>query len=76
MPHSIQAFDQGVEFLLVFDQGDFSEENTFLMTELMLRNPISVLSKNLKADVSEFANIPKDQLYVSRSIARYKPCRN
>ncbi|KAI8191134.1 Oxalate decarboxylase OxdD [Colletotrichum sp. SAR11_239] len=64
VPHSIQAFDQGVEFLLVFDQGDFSEENTFLMTELMLRNPISVLSKNLKADVSEFANIPKDQLYI------------
>lgn len=46
------------------------------MTELMLRNPISVLSKNLKADVSEFANIPKDQLYVSRIIARYKSCRN
>ncbi|TDZ40534.1 Oxalate decarboxylase OxdD [Colletotrichum trifolii] len=63
VPHSIQALDQGTEFLLVFDQGDFSEENTFLATEMMLRNPVSVLSKNFKADVSEFDNIPKEQLY-------------
>ncbi|TEA17246.1 Oxalate decarboxylase OxdD [Colletotrichum sidae] len=64
VPHSIQALDQGTEFLLVFDQGDLSEENTFLATEMMLRNPVSVLSKNFKADVSEFDNIPKDQLYI------------
>ncbi|TDZ31498.1 Oxalate decarboxylase OxdD [Colletotrichum spinosum] len=64
VPHSIQALDQGTEFLLVFDQGVFSEENTFLATEMMLRNPVSVLSTNFKADVSEFDNIPKEQLYI------------
>ncbi|KAF4781989.1 oxalate decarboxylase family bicupin [Colletotrichum scovillei] len=64
VPHSIQAFDQGTEFLLVFDQGSFSEENTFLASELFLRNPLSVLSKNLKTDVSAFDKIPKDQLYI------------
>ncbi|GKT83764.1 oxalate decarboxylase family bicupin [Colletotrichum tofieldiae] len=64
VPHSIQAFDQGTEFLLVFDDGGFSEENTFLASELFLRNPLSVLSKNIKADVSAFDNIPKDQLYI------------
>lgn len=65
VPHSIQAFDQGVEFLLVFDDGSFSEDGTFLVSEMMLRNPVSVLAKNFKADPSAFKNIPQDQLYVS-----------
>jgi oxalate decarboxylase len=33
LPHSIQALDQGVEFLLVFDDGGFSENETFLITD-------------------------------------------
>ncbi|KAG0645903.1 Oxalate decarboxylase [Hyphodiscus hymeniophilus] len=64
VPHSIQALDEGVEFLLVFDQGDFSEDNTFLASELMLRNPKEVLSKNLQAPISAFDNLPTDQLYI------------
>jgi oxalate decarboxylase family bicupin protein len=64
IPHSIQALDEGTEFLLVFDQGDFSEDGTFLASELFLRNPKEVLSKNLQAPVSAFDNIPTGQLYV------------
>ncbi|KAF5672291.1 oxalate decarboxylase [Fusarium heterosporum] len=64
VPHSLQALDQGVEFLLVFDEGDFSEDATFLVSELFLRNPTSVLAKNFKTDTSAFDNIPKDQLYI------------
>lgn len=64
VPHSIQALDQGCEFLLVFDQGDFSEDATFLASELFLRNPKSVLSKTLDAPISAFDNIPQDQLYI------------
>lgn len=64
IPHSIQALEEGCEFLLVFDQGDFSEDNTFLASELMLRNPKEVLSKNLQTPVSAFDNIPQDQLYI------------
>jgi hypothetical protein len=41
IPHSIQALDDGVEFLLVFDDGDFSEDNTFLATEVFLHTPVS-----------------------------------
>ena len=63
-PHSIQAFDQGVEFLLVFDDGSFSEEGTSLASELFLRNPSSVLAKNFQTDVSAFTNIPTGQLYI------------
>lgn len=64
VPHSIQAFDEGCEFLLVFDSGSFSEDNTFLVSEMMMRNPVSVLSKNFQADPSAFKNIPQDQLYI------------
>lgn len=64
VPHSIQAFDEGCEFLLVFDQGDFTEDGTFLVSELFLRNPVEVLSKDLQAPVEAFDNLPPDQLYI------------
>lgn len=64
VPHSIQAFDKGAEFLLVFDQGDFSEDDTDLVTELFLRNPREVLAKNFQTDISDFDNIPSEQLYI------------
>lgn len=65
VPHSIQAFDEGVEFLLVFDDGSFSEDETFLLSEMMLRTPVSVLAKNFEADPSAFNDLPQDELYVS-----------
>jgi oxalate decarboxylase family bicupin protein len=58
VPHSIQALEEGCEFLLVFDQGDFTEYGTFLATEMFLRNP------NLQTPVSAFDNLPSDQLYI------------
>jgi hypothetical protein len=47
VPHGIQALDNGVEFLLVFDQGDFSEDNTFLATEIFLHNPVNPLMQTI-----------------------------
>ncbi|GLI78289.1 hypothetical protein PoHVEF18_006599 [Penicillium ochrochloron] len=64
IPHSIQALDDGVEFLLVFDQGDFSEDNTFLATEVFLHSPKEVLAKNLGVSISAFDDIPDDELYI------------
>ncbi|KAI4211767.1 MAG: hypothetical protein LQ351_005407 [Letrouitia transgressa] len=64
VPHSIQAFDKGSDFLLVFDDGFFSEDDTSLVTEMFLRNPRSVMAKDLRADISALDNIPKDQLYI------------
>ncbi|KAJ5729587.1 uncharacterized protein N7483_004095 [Penicillium malachiteum] len=64
IPHSIQALDDGVEFLLVFDQGTFDEDNTFLATEVFLHTPLSVLAKDLGVPVSAFDNIPDDELYI------------
>ncbi|EKD21316.1 oxalate decarboxylase [Drepanopeziza brunnea f. sp. 'multigermtubi' MB_m1] len=39
IPHSLQGLEGGVEFLLVFDDGDFSEDNTFLASEVFAHNP-------------------------------------
>jgi oxalate decarboxylase family bicupin protein len=64
VPHSIQALDEGCEFLLVFDDGSSSEDSTFLAYELFMRNPKEVLSKNLQAPVSAFDNLLTEQLYI------------
>lgn len=64
VPHSLQALDEGSEFLLVFDQGDFDDSGTGLITEMFLRTPKEVLSKNLNAPLSDFDDLPTDELYV------------
>lgn len=63
-PHSIQGLGSGCEFLLVFDDGSFSEDNTFLVSEVMAHNPLSVLSKNLDVPVSAFKKLPAGELFI------------
>jgi oxalate decarboxylase len=57
-PHSIQALED-CEFLLVFDDGNFSENETFLVTDWFAHTPRHVLAKNFGAPESAFANLPK-----------------
>lgn len=64
LPHSLQALDEGAEFMLVFDQGNFDDGGTSLLSEMFLRNPKEVLSKNFRAPLSDFDELPKDQLYI------------
>ena len=54
LPHSIQALADGVEFLLVFDSGDFSENETFLITDWFNHTPREVLAKNFGVPESAF----------------------
>jgi oxalate decarboxylase family bicupin protein len=63
-PHSIKAPRGGLRIPPRFDQGDLTEDNTFLVSEMMLRNPKEVLSKDLQTPVSAFDNLPSDQLYI------------
>jgi oxalate decarboxylase len=50
-PHSIQGLEpDGTEFLLVFNQGDFSEDGTMLLSEWMAHTPTEVLMKNFGLD--------------------------
>lgn len=64
LPHSIQALQDGCEFLLVFDDGAFSENSTFLITDWFAHTPKSVLAKNFGVAESAFANIPQKELYI------------
>ncbi|KAI0359916.1 oxalate decarboxylase [Trametes cingulata] len=67
IPHSIQATDDdpdGTEFLLVFDDGAFSEDSTFLLTDWLAHVPKEVLAKNFKTNISAFDHIPSRQLYI------------
>jgi oxalate decarboxylase len=60
LPHSIQALADGCEFLLVFDDGMFSENETFLLTDWFDHTPIEVLAKNLGVSESALRGMPKD----------------
>jgi len=60
IPHSIQALEDGCEFLLVFDDGNFSENETFLITDWFAHTPPTVLAKNFGMPQDAFADIPGD----------------
>src|SRR5580693_7185794 len=66
IPHSIQGLGpDGAEFLLVFDDGDFDEDNTFLLSDWIKHVPPDVLAKNFGMEASAFANVPDpSQLYI------------
>lgn len=63
-PHSIQAKEDGVEFLLIFNDGAFSEDGTSLISEMFERMPREVLAKNFRTDVSSFDDLPDGELYI------------
>jgi oxalate decarboxylase len=59
IPHSIQGLNpDGCEFLLVFDDGDFDEDNTFLITDWFKHTPSEVLGKNFGVAPSLFGHTP------------------
>ncbi|MFC6177445.1 oxalate decarboxylase family bicupin [Companilactobacillus huachuanensis] len=64
IPHSIQALDQGCEFLLVFSEPDFSENNTFLLTDWLAHTPKDVVAANFKLDEDSLANLPTHEKYI------------
>ena len=57
IPHSIQGLNpDGAEFLLVFDDGNFSEYETVLLTDWMAHTPHDVLSNNFGVNPQAIAN--------------------
>jgi oxalate decarboxylase len=66
IPHSIQGLDpDGCEFLLVFDDGEFDEDNTFLISDWFKHVPNDVLAKNFGVPASLFGNTPDpSELYI------------
>lgn len=65
VPHSIQGLGpDGCEFMLVFDDGNFSESETVLLSDAMAHLPRSVLAKNFRLPQEAFANLPKEELFI------------
>jgi oxalate decarboxylase len=59
VPHSIQGLNpDGTEFLLVFDDGDFDEDNTFLISDWFKHTPNDVLAKNFGVSAAFFGRTP------------------
>lgn len=54
----------GVEFLLVFDDGGFSEDSTFLITDWLAHTPRDVLDKNFGVDEDALAHLPEKERYI------------
>jgi oxalate decarboxylase len=68
IPHSIQGLGpDGCEFLLVFDDGNFSEYETVLLSDWMAHTPPDVVAKNFGVDVKALANMPKKELFIFQS---------
>ena len=64
-PHSIQGLEgDGCEFLLVFDQGDFSEDDTFLLSQFLAHTPPEVVEKNTGWKRQEWNQLPQTELYI------------
>lgn len=67
-PHSIQGLGpEGAMFLLVFNDGNFNEFSTFLLTEWFRRTPKEVLAKNFGVPASTFDNVPQEKMYIFQS---------
>ncbi|NRR05079.1 oxalate decarboxylase family bicupin [Brevibacillus sp. RS1.1] len=64
IPHSIQGLEEGCEFLLVFDDGHFSDLNTLSISDWFAHTPTDVLSANFGVPESAFADIPCEQVYI------------
>lgn len=65
-PHAIQGLQEGTEFVLVFNDGNFSENQTLLLTELFAHTPKDVLAKNFGVSESAFNGIPASEKYIFR----------
>jgi oxalate decarboxylase len=65
VPHSIQGLNpDGCEFMLVFDDGEFSESETVLLSDVMAHLPPEVLAKNFGIGEKAFQNVPKEELFI------------
>ncbi|HXP40801.1 MAG TPA: cupin domain-containing protein, partial [Candidatus Acidoferrales bacterium] len=68
IPHSIQGLGpDGGEFLLVFDDGKFSEFATVLLSDIAAHTPRQVLAKNFGVSQPSLQTLQKEQLFIFRA---------
>ena len=65
--HVIQTLgDKPCHFILVFDNGYFSEFGTFSITDWMGHAPKELLARNFGLPASSFDSIPKNEVYFAK----------
>ncbi len=65
VPHSIQGLGpDGCEFLLVFDDGAFSEFDTVLLSDWMAHTPHDVLSANFGVSEQSLEKLPTKEKFI------------
>jgi oxalate decarboxylase len=68
LPHSIQGLGKdGCQFILVFDDPNFNEFETFLLTDWLHHTPTEILAKNFGAPESTFRNVPPREKFIFAS---------
>jgi oxalate decarboxylase len=68
IPHSIQGLGpDGAEFLLVFDDGNFSEYATVLLSDWIAHTPREVLAKNFGTSPQVLSKTPAKELFIFQS---------
>ena len=62
--HSIQGLGPGeCHFILIFDNGDFSEDHTFSITDFIAQMPKSIITQNLGITEQQVDQLPKKEVY-------------
>jgi oxalate decarboxylase len=65
--HSIQCLgNKPCHFILIFDNGYFSEFGTFSITDWLGHTPKALLAKNFGLPESSFDGLPKEEVYFAR----------
>jgi oxalate decarboxylase len=65
IPHSIQGLaPDGCEFMLVFDDGNFSEYETVLLTDWMAHTPRDVVARNFQVSEDAIAKLPTKEKFI------------
>ena len=62
--HALQAI--GIEedhFILIFDNGNFSEDHTFSITDFIANSPKDIVAQNLGLTLEEVELLPKSEAY-------------
>lgn len=63
--HSIQGLDpHGTTFMLVFDNGSFSEFATFSLTDWLSKTPKDIVAKDLHTNISDLKTLPDKEVYI------------
>jgi len=63
--HALQGMGPGeAHFILIFDDGAFSEFGTFSASDWLSQTPPAVLAKNFGVPASTFARFPKEETFI------------